>query len=392
MEREDYISKIRVIYDFKFIEFIKKLRRDNDLSGLSLDSIEIVLPVQEKLREYIVNNQHLFELQCGKINYGTESHPDFFAIMICVIIPNLEEYSNFNEILHESKKGLWDMQLFSSATQEEGFEAYAGIGFKCACNHICSPENLFIINNIHSKQNILIGCDCSEKTGFIEPEVIKNIKKESEHNPIYKKAIENTKRNNELKHKEKICTELQKLRETKESIINDYIYCGGNSGEDLDYFNKNSNGLNIDELCDVDKCDKCDTCNQKISNILLLSNKNDDCLRICKKCCDYFGKMPKKSQRICEDCGSEHRNRSDNYCNECRQKTYCNECKKKDICNTNGHCKDCVEKYIFCKDCKYIKVLSQGWRCNQCYSKLKKCRCGKPITNPKYTSCFGCKR
>jgi hypothetical protein len=378
-------SKIRVIYNFKFIEFIKKLKRENDLLGLSFDSIEIVLPVQEKLREYIVNNQHLFELQCGKMNYSFESHPDFFAIMICIIIPNLEEYSNFNEILHESKKGLWNLSLYSSENQED----YNGNSFKCACNHICSPENLFIIHNLQSKQNILIGCDCSEKTGFIEPEVIKNIKKESENNPIYKKAIENTKRKNELIHKEKICTELKKLRETKESIINDYIYCGGNSGEDLDYFNKNSNGLNIVELCDVDKCD---TCNQKISNILLLSNKNDECLRICKKCCDFFGKMPKKSQGICEDCGSEHRNRSDNYCNECRQKMYCIKCRKKDICDTNGHCKDCVEKYIFCKDCKYNTVTQKGYLCSPCYTKLKKCRCGKLIRNPKYRSCFDCKR
>jgi len=122
---KEYLSKIRVIFNPNFIDFIKKLRQDNDLSWLYLQDMDKILPLQEKLRQYIIENQHSFEIQYGKIDFTSNSHPDFFAIMICVIIPDLENYYNFNEILHESKKGLWNIALYSSETQEEGIEAYA---------------------------------------------------------------------------------------------------------------------------------------------------------------------------------------------------------------------------------------------------------------------------
>ena len=103
-DNEEHLSKIRVIYNLKFIEFIKKLRRDNDTSALYLNELETILPLQEELREYIVKNQKLFELQYGRLDFGSNSHPEFFAIMICIIIPNLEEYTCFNDILHISLK------------------------------------------------------------------------------------------------------------------------------------------------------------------------------------------------------------------------------------------------------------------------------------------------
>lgn len=385
---EEHLSKIRVIYNSNFIDFIKKLRRDNDLSWLYLQDMDKILPLQEELREYIVENQDLFEIQYGKIDFTSNSYPDFFAIMICIIIPDLENYSNFNEILHESKKGLWDINLYSSETQEEGFEAYVANNFKCACNHWCSPENLYIIYNFQSKQNILIGCDCAEKTGFIEPEQIKRIKARREENPKYKKFMEITERKNEQKYKEDLEKQLEELKISKENIERDYKYFGGNYDEHLTFFNNKRHIHRLDDITEYIK-DNCETCSRKTKHKLLLINDDDDYYSVCNRCCSNFGKMPKK-KGICEDCGEEHRNRSDNYCNDCRRKSNCLECRKRNFCY-NGHCNDCLSKYNFCVGCKRHKVSKKGWNCNKCYNKLKKCKCGKLITNKKYKTCYDCK-
>lgn len=390
---EEHLSKIRVIYNSNFIDFIRKLRRDNDLSWLYLQDMEKILPLQEEIREYIVKNQHLFEIEYGKIDFTSNSHPDFFAIMICIIITDLENYSNFNEILNESKKGLWNISLYSSDPQENGSEAYVANHFKCACNHWCSPENLYIIHYFKSKQNILIGCDCAEKTGFIEPEQIKRIKAKREENPKYKKFIEMTERKNEQKYKGDVEKQLEKLKIPQAIIEKEYKYFGGNYSEHLDFFNNQRNIYALDNVGNYVR-DDCETCARKTKNKLLLLNEDNngdiDYYSVCQRCCANFGKLP-KTQGICEDCGEEHRNRSDNYCNECRKKSNCLKCRNRAFCY-DGHCSNCISKYNFCIDCKITEVNKKGWRCKCCLNKLKKCKCGKPLTNPKFKTCYNCKK
>jgi hypothetical protein len=386
-DNEEHLSKIRVIYNNKFIAFINKLRRDKDLSDLYLHDLERVLPLQEELREYIVNNQKLFELQYGQLDFGSNSYPDFFAIMICIIIPNLEEYTNFNEILDISKKGLWEFSLYSSETNEEGFEPYAANHFKCACNHNCGPENLYIINNIESQKNILIGSDCASKCGFIEPEKIEKIKAEREVNPKYKKFMEMSERRNEEKYKYDVEKTLKKYKISKEEIENKYEYFGGNYSYHETFFNFQKKFYEINSI-DEFILDNCQICYRKTKNKLLIKNDEGDFYCICVKCCSYFGKIPKK-KGICEECGEAHNNRSDNYCNDCRKKTYCLKCNERT--DDTLHCKECVSKYNFCVDCHINEVGTKGWRCKGCFNKLKKCKCGKPLTNRKYKVCYNCK-
>lgn len=387
-DNNEYLSKIRVKYNLKFIEFIKKLKRDNDslLSFLYLNELEKILPVQQELREYIVNNQNLFELEYGLLDFGSNSHPDFFAIMICIIVPNLEEYSCFNEILQISKKGLWELNLYSSETQEEGFEAYVANHFKCACNHYCGPENLYIINNIKSQLNILIGCDCATKCGFIEPSDIERAKVQREGNSKYMKFMENSERKNEIKYIEEVDKWLEKNNISKEIIEKEYKYIGGNSDEHLIKYNESKHTYDLED--DIDFGDECDTCKRKTTKKILLAN-DDEFICICYRCCSYFGKKITKN-RICDDCGSNHRNRSDNYCNICREKSLCFKCNIRKYC-FNGHCSDCLNQYNFCINCNINEVTKKGWRCKPCFNKLKKCKCGNIITNAKFKSCYSCK-
>ena len=115
MINEETLSKIRVIFNKQFKLFIKNLKRNVDLSDLFLQELERVMPKQKEIREYIERHQSEFDMECGTISTNKfESHPDFFAIMICIIIPDLESYSNFQEVLDSSNKGKWSISLYSS--------------------------------------------------------------------------------------------------------------------------------------------------------------------------------------------------------------------------------------------------------------------------------------
>jgi len=390
---DDHLSKIRVIFNSKFKQFIANLRRNNDLSNLYLTNMDLILPTQLKLREYIQQNQDQFDMEHGSININKfESHPDFFAIMICVIIPNLDLYSNFQEILNESNKHQWHFSLYSSDNQEDGLEEYAANYFRCACHHSCSPENLFIITNIHSNQNILIGCDCAKKTGFIEPQKIKNTLDKRDNDPKYMRFIEDAKRKNEIKHMTIMREELAKTHLDIDTVKQTYQYYGGTHDEHLEYFNiVNKDSDNTIEDLVVEECDTC--CQKVTKKILLLNTDEGQSLCVCVKCCNILEKYPKKLQGIkgfCEDCGEKHRNRSDNYCSFCRNKTNCITCRKRDFC-TNEHCQDCCTKYIYCSKCNREKVKQRGHRCQKCFSKTKKCKCGAIIFNEKYKTCYDCK-
>jgi hypothetical protein len=278
---------------------------------------------------------------------------------------------------------MWDSSLYSSDNYEDGFCDYAGNSFRCACNHICSPANLYIISNLESKQNILIGCDCAEKTGFIEPEKIKMLEKKRNMDPIYKNFLEESKKKNESIYFEKIKEGLKAFGETIENVSKNYLYIGGNYDKHLIYYNNNHMKNMRKNICELisDEC-ACSCFSRKL--LLLLCKK--ETITLCKKCCSFLGKFPGKT---CEDCCKTHRNRSDNYCNDCREKTNCIKCNKRDIC-VDEHCSECLKKYIFCKDCNINTVTKEGYRCSNCYNRLKKCECGKIILKRTYSSCWNC--
>ncbi|NDE19537.1 MAG: hypothetical protein EB000_03730, partial [Alphaproteobacteria bacterium] len=107
------VSRITIIYDDKFIRFIEKLKRHIDVSALALKDTFMLMPIQKDIREYIIENQSEFDLIDRK-KITENNHPNIFAIMICIIIPNLREYSSFQGILDESQKYRWEIGMQSS--------------------------------------------------------------------------------------------------------------------------------------------------------------------------------------------------------------------------------------------------------------------------------------
>ena len=95
-EQQDFLSKIRVIFNNRLRNFIKKLKRTVDLSDLDGAQLFSVLPVQHNIRQYIVENQQEFDMSHGK-RINENDHPNLYALALCVIIPDLAIYSSFQE-------------------------------------------------------------------------------------------------------------------------------------------------------------------------------------------------------------------------------------------------------------------------------------------------------
>jgi hypothetical protein len=395
-ESEDVLSKILIIYNEKFINFIRTLKRDLDVDILSITDLERAMPFQQKIRDYIVFNQDKLDFS-KKHTIHLNDYPNLFAIAICIIIPNLSLYKSFQEILNESHRYRMQLGLHSSSNDDIYGTEYGGQGFKCVCGKSCSPENLFIIKNIDTDLKIFVGCDCAEKTRFINPNEIKSVQALKNNDPHYKKLMDKSKMQNSQKHIEKMNINLKKMGENVESMKQKFTFIGGNNKENRElaelYFAEKYFDVRVEDF----ECEKCEICDQSIKYCCFLAEikdnpeDNDTILSTCKTCTDILGKMPKNNKGICEDCGEKHRNRSTNLCNICIKKEDCSNCGKRELCDRKGRCEHC-QQFNYCKNCDKIKVSSPGWFCNSCFGEKKvRCECGKYFNKSKYyTKCYDC--
>lgn len=444
---DEFKSNIRIIFNTKFKIFIKDIKNDihlidgicnTDNSNIA-HNMRLILETQQSLREYIVNNQHLIDVN-GKITLQSKSYPDIFAIMICIIVPKLDTFESFNDVFEETEKDKLYISLYSE--QDEG-DTFAGFRCCCACGQSCLPQNMFVMsceNNKNYVMNILVGDVCISKTKFIEPEIIKKLENDKIKNKTYKKFIEIFNKQNKDKYINKVHNSLINLQ----IDINKYRYIGGNFGDHETNFNfyrltyEHTHREKLEEISEYN-IDKCDLCKESIERFILLSNDDDEVVSLCVKCGEYLKKIKKRG--ICDDCGEKHRNRNDNYCNACRKnktcikckerhicdqyqrcesccnkyvfcndcnvktvldnlskcydcydklKSICIHCKERDICDVYQHCKSCSSNKIFCKTCFVNTVKKEGYRCNSCFNKLKVCDCGKKILHNRYNECYKC--
>ena len=390
-EQQDFLSKIRVIFNNRLRNFIKKLKRTVDLSDLDGAQLFRVLPVQHNIRQYIVENQQEFDMSHGK-RINENDHPNLYALALCVIIPDLAIYSSFQEVLDESQNNRWEIGLHATSADDIGEIANGEQGFKCVCNHPCSPVNLFIIYNKESGMHLCIGCDCAEKTGFIEPDELRKIKSIRIDDPNYKELMGVRDEKNRKSRLSKLKRGLSNLGETIETIKRDYDYVGGTHGEHIDLFNIKYPHVRVEDMRE-NKCIGCDFAIKKnyfIAKITELETENDEIIALCENCITVVEKMPVSRKGVCEDCGDQHRNRADNLCDGCRKKTVCVNCPNRDICDNKGRCNMC-KNLNYCKLCDIIAVQTHGYSCRSCFTQYaKKCGCGKMITNPKYKKCYNC--
>jgi hypothetical protein len=395
------VSKITINFNQKFKDFIKKLKRilSVDISGLIFTDTNRLMPIQNKIREYIYENQGEIDIDGGK-KINEKDHPNIFAIMICVIIDELNNYKSFQEVLDESQRFRWEVGMHASnEPNDAGYaNSYAEQHFRCACNHVCQPYNMYIICNVKTGLRIAVGDECIKKTKFIESDELTELKNLSKKNPHYiaiRQAVHIKKMNDGLSKKRK--------RETIESVSEKYSYIGGNYGDhkeiaELHFMLINSDTNSNFKIEDFQRnvCGICDQKNIKdnifIANIPDVKNKPQRIKALCKTCIDYLN-IKYKKKGVCDDCGELHKNKSDNYCDICRKKKACTNCEKRDFLDGKGRCNIC-HNCKWCKKCEKEIVNKEGWLCRSCYVKAPLCEspnCNKTITNLRYKTCWSCK-
>jgi hypothetical protein len=365
---QEFISKIRIKFNEKFMIFINKLKKEIDLSMMLNSNLDYLLPTQHEIRKYIYKNSKMIELSSGKIN--SSSHPDLFAIMISILVPNIEKFNSFQEILDLSYEDRLELGLFSS-DNVEGLEG----PFKCACNHECCPANLIILFNKDTGLHMAIGCDCASKTRLEEK--IKELKKEIKQNKTYNTV----KKNNEIrKIKEKMAKNNFEA-ESWDNIKQNFVYNGGNFDIHKSFLQDN----NDDNL--RPNFDLCYCCNHKSKQelYLLKNNQNNKLITVCKQCSDLLEKTVIPVQCIrclnyVEKCDMY------NHClNECAKYIYCNTCHNNKVDKISDNCRTCKPK---CEKCK--KILSGPYRF--CFDCKNKCYVCNKLVNPPFMKCFDCNK
>lgn len=103
-----------------------------------------------------------------------------------------------------------------------------------------------------------------------------------------------------------------KLNVTETEIVENYVYCGSDS--DTDYFNL---FFDMNPPIQPDHKSEC-ICEHKIQNNCYITDKRNkrNSIIVVGNCC--MKRFLPYSGRTCSVCSSAHKNRKDNYCNDCR--------------------------------------------------------------------------
>jgi len=390
---DEIITKTNVIYNDKFKNFIKKIKINISEDALKSLELDDKMAIQDSIREFIVKNQNEIDMKNNNIIHA-KSHRDFFCIFIALLIRDekLDDFENLNEILQYIKKNQV-FQMGGYACSDAENTGSSQTRFCCACNHDCSPERLYTIQNPDTHNSIIVGCECIKKSEIIEPRIIETVIKTLENDENYKK-FKNMKKNEK---KNMIEEKLEKkLKENILSFKMNYKNIGANFGDNLnmlriELINNNYLINDINEYIENSLLDECILCEKNNKDKFIFKNNIDnEFIALCKPCCNSLEINNKKH---CIDCGESHKNRKDNYCNYCRLKSYCITCNCHKICKLYNkkfnRCFDC-SLLNYCKDCKENKVSCINYLCKKCLSSCKKCKCGKSITNKKYDKCYNC--
>ena len=201
---DEIITKTNVIYNDKFKNFIKKIKINISEDALKSLELDDKMAIQDSIREFIVKNQNEIDMKNNNIIHA-KSHRDFFCIFIALLIRDekLDDFENLNEILQYIKKNQV-FQMGGYACSDAENTGSSQTRFCCACNHDCSPERLYTIQNPDTHNSIIVGCECIKKSEIIEPRIIETVIKNLENDENYTKFKKMKKNEKKMMVEEKL--------------------------------------------------------------------------------------------------------------------------------------------------------------------------------------------
>ena len=157
-----------------------------------------------------------------------------------------------------------------------------------------------------------------------------------------------------------------------EVVMEHFVYAGGNpppndNSDQVRHYNYHRMAFpKAPDICDVGRC----VCYHPIvNNCFIYDTRKEQTDRSAYinvgNCC--IKRFMKNSGRTCCVCKEPHKNRKNNFCNDCREKGYdmCEECCEPHLYLNNKLCAGCIKQR--CKSCKtaYKEIGHYCYRCSK---------------------------
>ena len=189
----DYFNDTRIEFDNNLKRCI--LNMPNDLKNrLLMDNYVDIQPAQQEIRDYFVKNQSEINIK-GRLTFKYDSCPDFYALL-SASIADLSICNNWDDVFLQFKQSNYKQHHLQLINYPKNI-SYKDV-MTCMCSHKCSPENMSVVTNKFTGLNVLIACDCLEKTGIISSyEFKKKVRKNDRYAKfIVEKAYEKERQKN----------------------------------------------------------------------------------------------------------------------------------------------------------------------------------------------------
>lgn len=179
-DADKIINKTKIKFNDRWISYILTAQSKFEMNITTFNMIDEMTDLishytqlQERLREYIDNNQNYnVSGKSKKLNL-----PDYFAYGICMI-SNINDCKSFKDVFNKRD----DFEITDISTSENYYDEkdddVMATYTNCMCSHSICAENSFVLTNLKTCRSIMVGCDCVNKTDIFNIEELKKLMKE----------------------------------------------------------------------------------------------------------------------------------------------------------------------------------------------------------------------
>lgn len=167
-----------VVMNEELKQLLREMIEHEDFNIMKDDvDIKTIEVIQEGLRDYLVENQDdiTFTSKNYKLSLSNKCFPDIFVIALASITDTtyMTSFYDIFDLYREENRAKQGITITPSVEHTRIFEGLALCSTKeedktsttyCVCGHRVSKTNTWIVANEQTGKQILVGCDCIEKT------------------------------------------------------------------------------------------------------------------------------------------------------------------------------------------------------------------------------------